>query len=83
VKGGLKPGGCLTNSRTKTNQIKPQPIHQAAYIKQPKETLPQLRRTLYDQYEVSFPLTVAGDCFSAVLESAYGADLMGVDKANR
>lgn len=25
---------------------------QAAYIKQPNATLPQLRRTLYDQYEV-------------------------------
>ncbi|GBF99231.1 L-gulonolactone oxidase [Raphidocelis subcapitata] len=55
----------------------------AAYIKQPNATLAQLRRTPYDQYEVSMPLAVVGDCFAAVLESAYGADIDGADAANR
>jgi hypothetical protein len=99
----------------------------SAYIKQPEATLPQLRRVLYDQYEVScclhgaagggggasrpvttvpgikagrpraaptaatahpptqvsFPFAVAGDCFTAALETVYGADLDGKDMANR
>lgn len=54
-----------------------QPQTQAAYIKQPADTLPQLRRTLYNQFEVSFPLAVAGDCLAAALEAAYGDDLLG------
>ncbi|KAI8472715.1 MAG: hypothetical protein J3K34DRAFT_519583 [Monoraphidium minutum] len=55
----------------------------AAYIKQPNTTLSQLRRILYDQYEVSFPLSVAADCLGAVLETAYGTDLLGEEPANR
>lgn len=106
----------------------------SAYIKQPNHTLAQLRRTVFDQYEVgrgehlqrrlscapgkvpvarqpssggsshgapllagllgpgpnpivapqvSFPLAVAADCWGAVLETAYGADLLGKDPAAR
>jgi hypothetical protein len=32
---------------------------------------------------VSFPLSVAGDCFEAALEALYGPDIDGADPANR
>ena len=32
---------------------------------------------------MSFPLTVAADCWSAVLETAYGTDLLGTDPVAR
>lgn len=75
---GRRMGRCRITRRTLTP-----PPTQAAYIKQPATTLPQLRRILYDQYEASFPLTVAGDCFEAVLQTAYGDDLLGADPAKR
>jgi hypothetical protein len=44
---------------------------------QPPSTLPQLRGTTYDQYEISISITTMADCWEALLESAYGGDVTG------
>ncbi|WIA37270.1 hypothetical protein OEZ86_014213 [Tetradesmus obliquus] len=53
------------------------------YIHQPRATLSQLQTVLYDQYEVSIPLSAMGSCWAKLLDVVYQGDLQGTNSTIR